>query len=868
VPTAGGSAEAVENLLPLALSRPHDAIAAARTLLAGAPAAVEASIAHQAWGISLRQLGDVLAAVRELRTALRLAEQSGRSEREADVLATLGATLGRAGRSREGLARLDRAVDLSRGALTGRVLLRRADVLLVLGRHREALDDLRSAITRLRRSGDQVWEARSRNYRGFIQLALGGTKRADADFAVAEKLYAATGQEFEYAEARQNRGLVAYSRGDLPAALRYLDEAGRRFAAVGVVWPDLAIDRCGVLLAAGLSAEALTEMDQAIAQMEAEGGTATKRGELWFAAATAALAAGDPQAANERAERARRLFSAQRRGWWSVRSSMVQLEARYQSGERGERLLRRVTTVARRLDALGASEASAAHLLAGRLALADERSRTADRQLELAGRHSKDAPPIARSAAWLGKALRAEARSDVRGTLSACARGLDALDEHRLAMGATELRALATGQGAELAELALRDALRRDDPRRLLSWGERWRATALGVPPVRPSDDVQLAAELAALRDVVRRLDAEPDPALEKERRRLEKAVRDRALRAQGGALGGGTLRFDVDELVDALGETVLVELIEVDGVLHAVVVRDGRITRHEVGPLAAAAVEVERSRFRLRWLAHGRSHDRTQRGPSLDVLGTRLGDAILGSAQELLGDRPAVMVPPSRLQALPWGLVPTLASRAVNVVPSAATWLRARRLRPPADRHVVLVLGPGLSAGRTEVMRLAEKYPDATVLADGDATAEKVLRELDGAWVAHIAAHGTFRSDSPLFSSLRLDDGPLTVYDFERLRRAPYRMVLSSCDSGLAKPVGADELLGLSSSLIPLGAAGILASVVPVNDPATAPLMLAVHENLQAGQSLAEAFAGARAEARGDPVADAAGRSFVALGA
>ncbi|MFC6159794.1 CHAT domain-containing protein [Kribbella jiaozuonensis] len=869
MPTAGGSAGAVENLLPLALSRPHDAIASARTVLARDPLAIDASIAHQAWGISLRQLGDIPAAVRELRTALRLAEQSGRSEREADVLATLGATLGRAGRSREGLARLDRAVELSRGALTGRVLVRRADVLLVLGRHREALDDLRLAIARLRRSGDQVWEARSRNYRGFIQLALGGTKRADADFAVAEKLYAATGQEFEYAEARQNRGLVAYSRGDLPSALRYLDEAGRRFAAVGVVWPDLAIDRCGVLLAAGLSAEALAEMDQAIAQMEAEGGTATKRGELWFAAATAALAAGDPQAAQDRADRARRLFSAQHREWWSVRSSMVQLEARYQAGERGEPLLRRVSAAARRLDALGASEASAAHLLAGRLALAGGRSRTADRELELAGQHSKDTPPMARSAAWLGKALRAEARADVRGMLSACGRGLDALDEHRLTMGATELRALATGQGAELAELALRDALRRDDPRRLLVWGERWRATALGVPPVRPSDDEQLGADLAALRDVVRRLDASPDPSLEKERRRLEKAVRDRALRAQGGALGSAASRFDVDALVDALGETVLVELIEVDGVLHAVVVRDGRITRHEVGPMASAAVEVERSRFRLRWLAHGRgARGQVQRGPSLDVLGERLGGAILGSAVERLGDRAVVMVPPSRLQALPWGLMPALAERPVNVVPSAATWLRARRLRPPADRRVVLVLGPGLSAGRAEVMRLAEKYPDATVLANGDATAEKVLRELDGAWIAHIAAHGTFRADSPLFSSLRLDDGPLTVYDFERLRRAPYRMVLSSCDSGLAKPVGADELLGLSSSLIPLGAAGILASVVPVNDPATAPLMLALHDNLQAGQSLATAFAGAQTEARGDPVTVAAARSFVALGA
>ncbi|HWD82825.1 MAG TPA: hypothetical protein VG497_28185, partial [Kribbella sp.] len=88
MPPAGGSAEAVENLLPLALSRPHDAIASARTLLAADPATAEASIAHQASGIALRQLGDVPKAVRELRTALRLAEQSGRSEREADVLAT------------------------------------------------------------------------------------------------------------------------------------------------------------------------------------------------------------------------------------------------------------------------------------------------------------------------------------------------------------------------------------------------------------------------------------------------------------------------------------------------------------------------------------------------------------------------------------------------------------------------------------------------------------------------------------------------------------------------------------------------------------------------------------------------------------
>jgi CHAT domain-containing protein len=202
-----------------------------------------------------------------------------------------------------------------------------------------------------------------------------------------------------------------------------------------------------------------------------------------------------------------------------------------------------------------------------------------------------------------------------------------------------------------------------------------------------------------------------------------------------------------------------------------------------------------------------------------------------------------------------------------VSVAPSTATWLWARKLLPPPGRRVALVLGPGLAAGGTEISRLAEQYPEASVLGGGAATAEGVLRALDGAWLAHIAAHGTFRADSPLFSSLRLDDGPLTVYDFERLRQAPYRLILSSCESGLAQPVGADELLGLTSSLVPLGAAGILASVVPVNDRAAVPVMTALHDNLHAGHSLAEALALARAGCGDDPVAVATACSFVVLG-
>jgi hypothetical protein len=239
----------------------------------------------------------------------------------------------------------------------------------------------------------------------------------------------------------------------------------------------------------------------------------------------------------------------------------------------------------------------------------------------------------------------------------------------------------------------------------------------------------------------------------------------------------------------------------------------------------------------------------------------------LLGPAAADVGDGPLVVVPPGRLHAVPWGMLPSLADRAVSVAPSAATWLRARRARPPARRRVALVVGPGLGGGGAEVPALAGRYADPTVLGEGTATADRVLAAIDGAWLAHLAAHGTFRADSPLFSALRLDDGPLTVHDFERLRRSPYRLVLSSCDSPVAAPVGADELLGLVSGLVPLGAAGILASVVPVNDAAAVPLMLALHDRLRAGGSLAEALRQARAEAAGDPVAVATGLSFLALG-
>jgi len=110
------------------------------------------------------------------------------------------------------------------------------------------------------------------------------------------------------------------------------------------------------------------------------------------------------------------------------------------------------------------------------------------------------------------------------------------------------------------------------------------------------------------------------------------------------------------------------------------------------------------------------------------------------------------------------------------------------------------------------------------------------VARALDSTRIAHVAAHGNYRSDNPLFSSIQLDDGHLTVYDLERLRRPPELLVLSACESGLNSVQPGDELLGLTASLLSLGTRSLIASVVPVHDETTAALMVQVHHRLRAG--------------------------------
>jgi CHAT domain-containing protein len=142
------------------------------------------------------------------------------------------------------------------------------------------------------------------------------------------------------------------------------------------------------------------------------------------------------------------------------------------------------------------------------------------------------------------------------------------------------------------------------------------------------------------------------------------------------------------------------------------------------------------------------------------------------------------------------------------------------------------------------------------------------VLRELGRSELAHIAAHGTFRADNPLFSSLRLADGPLDVHDLERLRRVPRTLVLTACEAGRSGVVAGDELLGTATAFLGLGVATVIAPLLPVPDQVAPAFAVALHAGLTGGLSPAAATAAAAAELRaGGPAETAVAAMFQCIG-
>jgi hypothetical protein len=849
-----------EEAYALVQARPRQALTLAERALAAARAerdgeAEVAALNALAWAQHV--LGDKRA-LPTARAGIRVAERNGDRRGVGLLRRRLALTLAFAGKTRAAQRELDAALPLLSGIERAESEVHRIGLHFAAHssdpeKHRQLCADVAAALRVLRREQDTIWEARLLFNRSWLFISRGELGRAEADIRRAHELYTSLGAEAAALDAAVVIALLALYRGDLLGCLGDLAEIDATLRP-GHLSYNLNECRANALVQARLLPEARAAFE-AYADLCSRTGRGDYVPSAMLSLSAIAMMARDAPTARQFATKAARSFAARHKPANAALARTACLRAQLVEGSLRPSSLRAGLDAAAVLELAGwRRDALRTRLVVARVALALGARRTARRQLELARPIGSRGTVADRTELCLTRALLRVSEGDRAGAERLLAGGLRALEDYRAALGAVELRATASGIGTELSEQGLRIALESHDPRKILVWAERLRGNALRLPLVRPPADPQLRSLQADLRRTAARLrDAEesgkPARDVAAGQARLEAAIRNRMRLVEGDGSGHSAIPGPRDS-APALGGRALVEYVQLDGALGGLTLVNGRLAFQELGPDTAAS-ELEWLRFALARLARGA--DAPQRAAARDnaeASATALDRLLVEPLLPAIGDAELVLVPTGALHALPWGALPSLRGRPLSIAPSLSVWLELAARSRSRRRKTALVAGPRLRHSTAEVRELASLLPDSTLLQGDAATATAALSALDGAALAHLACHGRFRSDSPLFSSLELADGPLNVYELQSLKRAPDVVVLSACDLALSDRHPGDELLGLAAALLGMGTRTIVASVVPVPDAAARRLMVAFHRSLAGGDTPAVALAKAQARA------------------
>jgi CHAT domain-containing protein/predicted negative regulator of RcsB-dependent stress response len=166
--------------------------------------------------------------------------------------------------------------------------------------------------------------------------------------------------------------------------------------------------------------------------------------------------------------------------------------------------------------------------------------------------------------------------------------------------------------------------------------------------------------------------------------------------------------------------------------------------------------------------------------------------------------------------------------THTISYAPSATVFALCQE-KLPSNMSTSLVLGlPDERAPQIldEVQSVAAILPNADFFLGDQARTEVLKSKGSQSALIHIATHGTYRQDNPMFSGIRLGDGYLNLYDLYQMRLSARHVTLSGCATGMNFVAAGDELLGLQRGLFCAGAASLLLSLWDVHDRSTAELM------------------------------------------
>lgn len=818
---------------------------AAQARMHGDWAALVAALRAQAWFERIQLAHDRAKIL--LDEAARVARRHQLDSLLGQVLLTRGAVNHELGRLSAAKRDFARAAPLIGPEMAGELALQQGALFQNTGRLSEAAVLYRSVLADPGTPNEV--RAKVANNLGMIEAECGRPASSLECFAEAAVAAAQVGPAV-VATVTENRAWATVQAGRLTEGLDLFEEASRLCAAAGLPLGELYAEYADALMDLRLIPEAAERARLAVQMLQGRG-VALMAAEAQLRAARLAQLSHDLHEAETAAETAADQFRRQGRPSWVARARLIAIDVRLQRGTSQAADLAVARRAAATLVRAGmAASAVAAYLSAGRVAQAVDRTAVAVRLWTRAHELSRGAPVLVRVKGRVAAALAARLAQRHDSVLEHSRAGLNDLAAHRAALGSTELRALASGHGAELGALGLASLAASRSAARVFDWMERTRAAALTVvdlPAIEGIDE-----DLGALRGVyaeiqeVRRTGAEPRHLLAR-----QAAIENRIRRASWQHRGPAEARtaakaaLSISALRRLLDGQILVEYDIVDGEVLAAVLEPRRTRLVHLGPFDAIRAEIETLMFALRRLARGGSRKSAAGARhSADLSLTTLASALI-SPLTLPGHPGLVVVPVRELQRVPWAALHT---DPVTVAPSAALWARTRCRTCDPDAPVVLVAGPELPGAAAEVHALQGVHQRATVLVPPDSRVETVMGALPGAGLVHLACHGYVRTDNPIFSSMLLSDGHLTVQELDQRAVAPYRIVLAACESGSDVLFEGNETLGFISTLIARGTAGLIASSVVVPDWNVVPLMCSVHASVRGGTTLAVALHHARA--------------------
>ena len=307
---------------------------------------------------------------------------------------------------------------------------------------------------------------------------------------------------------------------------------------------------------------------------------------------------------------------------------------------------------------------------------------------------------------------------------------------------------------------------------------------------------------------------------------------------------------------------TAIIEYFSVKDRFLATVLTPGHIEMVPLTPVSRIGNLLRMYQFQMSKFSLGREYLKGFETPLLAATQAHLRqlyNELLAPLLDRLRDaRHLVIVPHGILHYLPFhalfdGTQYLIDAFSVSYAPSSTIYAHCQSKSSSGSGRPLILGVPDERAPLIleEVRAVAKALGDSELIV-GDAADSVALRERgQHARAIHIATHGKFRQDNPMFSSIRLGDAYLSLYDLYQLRLEADLVTLSGCATGMNGVSPGDELLGLIRGLLYAGARSLVLTLWDVHDQSAAAFMAKFYRQWSSGNCKSLALQAAMRELR-----------------